>query len=378
MRPVIMNTAQTTYEIPDEMQAIKGEIVDNLAYYNIMPKRKKTFFDTQKVLDLLQELTGDNNIKEKWSGLAPEGQILVPALIEYFSENDYAKYGRARSTLINNYGNYCAYCGMFVGDSALAVEHRLPKAAFPSKILEYENFFLACPVCNSYKGTRPDYDTSYDWAFDYISKKKKPTMTQILAGGLDSFIWPISDHAWDGLVGYMINSKTENDIDMSDARNLNNKVVSVKKNVVKAQVEGFTDPIPVVAKVRAESFGDDKLAKQESNFLKATQINIYEDDSSSDRRATNRTILWFDTLSSMNDLQSFATNPALWKIMIKQMALTFKYSGFLEIWSRLIYRISPCNLGPQSAYLEIRQYVIDPTANTYSTGIDAARLLTTD
>lgn len=65
-----------------------------------------------------------------------------------------ALYGRSRRQLITNIGQYCSYCELPLAAS-LAVEHMLPKSDFPLVSLIWDNFLLACPLCNSYKNDKP-------------------------------------------------------------------------------------------------------------------------------------------------------------------------------------------------------------------------------
>jgi len=76
--------------------------------------------------------------------------------------NGYAKalkkvngYQQARGSLIADIGQYCSYCELPL-TSSLAVEHTLPKYWFPENQLAWSNFLLACPVCNSVKGSNPN------------------------------------------------------------------------------------------------------------------------------------------------------------------------------------------------------------------------------
>lgn len=78
----------------------------------------------------------------------------------------YSNYSDARGELIKRLGQYCSYCEMKL-DSALHVEHVKPKkprgstAIIQSRLLNWDNFLLACTNCNSTKGDAdvnlPDY-----------------------------------------------------------------------------------------------------------------------------------------------------------------------------------------------------------------------------
>jgi hypothetical protein len=93
-------------------------------------------------------------------------------------------YALARRDLITNIGQYCSYCEMPLAAS-LAVEHMLPKKWFPLYAVRWDNFLLACPICNSVKSTKP---TLFDGTL--ASGSSSPTLPQIAAGAQRLYLWP--------------------------------------------------------------------------------------------------------------------------------------------------------------------------------------------
>ncbi|MDC3378809.1 HNH endonuclease [Planctomycetota bacterium] len=84
-------------------------------------------------------------------------------------------YADARADLIARLGEFCSYCEMHL-DADLAVEHVQPKAHHPNLALSWDNFLLACRICNSTKGQEdvgpghcywPDADNT-SRALDYL------------------------------------------------------------------------------------------------------------------------------------------------------------------------------------------------------------------
>lgn len=67
----------------------------------------------------------------------------------------FPEYADARSHLINRMGDYCSFCEMQLSASQ-AVEHIQHKNGNPELEREWDNFLLACPSCNSTKGTKVD------------------------------------------------------------------------------------------------------------------------------------------------------------------------------------------------------------------------------
>ncbi|MCP4219940.1 MAG: HNH endonuclease [bacterium] len=63
----------------------------------------------------------------------------------------FENYPDAREHLIKRLGPFCSYCGMQL-NTGLAVEHIKPKSLYPTLRNEWDNFLLACGICNSTKG----------------------------------------------------------------------------------------------------------------------------------------------------------------------------------------------------------------------------------
>jgi len=77
-------------------------------------------------------------------------------------------YQDARGKLIGRLGETCSYCEMHL-DSGLAVEHVRPKkpdgvdAIIIERELDWSNFLLACPNCNSTKSNKDVVPDNYFW-----------------------------------------------------------------------------------------------------------------------------------------------------------------------------------------------------------------------
>ncbi|HEY0835245.1 MAG TPA: HNH endonuclease [Azospirillum sp.] len=71
------------------------------------------------------------------------------------SLDNVSTYQEARLGLTTAVGGYCSYCELPL-TSSLAVEHKLPKFWFPDRMLNWDNFLLACPICNSIKNDKPN------------------------------------------------------------------------------------------------------------------------------------------------------------------------------------------------------------------------------
>jgi len=107
--------------------------------------------------------------------------------IQTYTKKVAGAYPTSRSDLITNLGQYCSYCEMPLATS-LAVEHMLPKAGFPAKSVSWDNFLLACPLCNSLKNDKPSRNTGIEQAV--LAGQNPPTNAQIQAGAWGTYLWP--------------------------------------------------------------------------------------------------------------------------------------------------------------------------------------------
>ncbi len=86
----------------------------------------------------------------------------IEPIDESGNKKTFSHYSEARSDLIDRLGEFCSYCEMHL-DSALAVEHIMPKSEDPKKERDWNNFLLACPNCNSTKGKTNIILDDYFW-----------------------------------------------------------------------------------------------------------------------------------------------------------------------------------------------------------------------
>ena len=370
MRPVTINP-KPDYEIPDNMVTNTPAIRNGLVANDVEPVAGKNTFDIEEVLALLKTLTYENKGADKWSKLGKTNKALVTALIRYFSNNEPTRYLRARGSLITNYGQYCNYCGMPVQDTFLAVEHRLPKSEFPSLMLQYKNFFLACPMCNSYKGSKPGYATSKSWAINE-QDIPKPDMTEIGDGGFDSQTWPNRTHAYKGFTPVLYDVSTQLAIPLKSALDVRNVVVNTNNNTVQAIIQGYNKNKQVTVAVRFEAVDAGVQGKREKNFIDIINLNFTKADSYSDRRVTNRTVAWMNALQTMSFIQSFTPGSPQYTRVVNQSIANVKSAGYYSIWAYIFYQISPPT-NNYSVYTSFKTQSADPNNQlTYFPGTNSA------
>ena len=156
----------------------------------------------------------------------------------------YRTYAQARRELIQRLGEYCSYCEMHQ-DASLAVEHVRPKkppddvAVDQTRELDWNNFLLSCPNCNSTKGNTDVVMNDYLWpdrdnTFQALKYSEGGLVCP--ADGLNADIASKAERIIE-LVGL---DKTPNDDKASDRRWLNRKEawdIAVQKRAELAHVD---------------------------------------------------------------------------------------------------------------------------------------------
>lgn len=106
-------------------------------------------------ISLHKEVKLDDNLPtpiKTWDGLKKQ-------IIDQLTSELTNIYKKAKEGLINSFGLYCAYCDSIITDGVLLdIEHKLPKEIFPDKKVNWDNFVIACKICNStQKGQQPSF-----------------------------------------------------------------------------------------------------------------------------------------------------------------------------------------------------------------------------
>jgi uncharacterized protein (TIGR02646 family) len=99
----------------------------------------------------------------------------IPTHPDTGEEIQFKTYSESRGHLKSRIGAYCSYCERKL-EYGVHVEHIHPKSKREDLLLEWTNFLLSCPNCNSIKGNTeidldayiwPDQDNTYH-AFRYV------------------------------------------------------------------------------------------------------------------------------------------------------------------------------------------------------------------
>jgi 5-methylcytosine-specific restriction endonuclease McrA len=376
MRPLTRNP-NPGYNIPQTIQINRKSIQQPLMTQGIQPVPGYTAtFYVQDLLNFLSAATFANQGTPNWGNpnINANQRFLIPQLISLFTSSGTAGYGNARGALLQNFGEICSYCEMTVQDSSLAVEHILPKAEFPGVMITYTNFFLACPVCNSVKGSQPTYTFAYTWA---VSQGIfAPNYNQILAAGVDCATSPTDATSY---TGFTPNLYTANNalIPRQNSLNTNNAYISTTNNQVTASINGMGN---IIVSNRFASNGNGTPLLRNNNFIAMVGLNRVVVGEFSDRRVTNRTVAWLDALAAAYRLNTvFQNDPSqnkqLYLMMVAQVLATVRTAGYFSTWAEVFYVLSPPLNNQWSYYSFLRNNATDPTQpQYYIPGTNAAAL----
>lgn len=388
MRPVVRDVTNG-WKYPDTTMVKSRPIQATLKKKSIFPVSGTTIYRTDDLIAIMAQMAEFNAGAAKWGNLASDYKILMNYLMtNVFTDGTNSGYGNARGSLITNFGQYCSYCGLPVFDSSLAVEHMLPKSIFPDVMMCYPNFLLACPNCNSVKGDQPYYSWAKDWYKKGSGSSAPPTYDQVKLGGYFYAIWPdqrtlgttaINDDTYKAFqftLEHWNGMKEEWEaFSSTDAFDLGNVWKGTSGGWVLANVKGTDYSVVSSYTYWGSGFVPDRA----KNLSVMMGLNQYDPDNikMSDRRAMNRTIVFFEALAALNRLQSAigmkAPQPYL-DLLFSQLLTTARYSGFYEVWIAVIYTICPPGVS-DSPYAEFVTQTCDPANPTaYFPSTDASRL----
>ncbi len=91
-----------------------------------------------------------------------KGRVAVRPIEKGAAPREYEDYRDAIGDLEARLGTYCSYCERRL-PSGLAVEHKAPKGIHCDRELDWDNFLLSCPTCNSVKGKKDLSDQDTLW-----------------------------------------------------------------------------------------------------------------------------------------------------------------------------------------------------------------------
>lgn len=276
-------------------------------------------------------------------------------LLKGFQNSIGSIYGYSRAELIESYGEYCNYCDMRIPDSSLAIEHLVPKSGFPDRMIDWSNFYLACPNCNSRKHNKPK--------IEILAKNEHISIKTITLHEYETcqndltekyYMWPRNTASSYAAIGYSVKYVVDPQSNTSIVHRLEKFLVDVVTYIESSKNFNFS-----LGKV--EDSGGTALyvyaipASDANAVLVNNTIGLLglNDDlpsnndrlELSDRRVFNRTKVAISAAVSSSDLCKLITNISALDEQTKtsilisymnQFADTVQYSGFFSLCIHII------------------------------------------
>lgn len=208
------------------------------------------------------------------------------------------KYNHARPHLIDRLGEYCSFCEMQLG-SGLAVEHIRHKDGNPDLECQWSNFLLACPSCNSTKGTK--IDTQAD---------------------VDQRLWPHSDRTFDAFV-YLTDGVV--------------RLAEIADPVVRAKAEALEEMVGLCKRPGAGLTPEQLLRDSDRRWRKRRQAWQAAEDARDDLRAHDTSAMRQRILAQAREtgfwsvwMTVFADDPAMTRALCERD--TFKGTAAARVF----------------------------------------------
>jgi hypothetical protein len=258
------------------------------------------------------------------------------------------------------------------------VEHIVPKAPYPLFYLAWDNFLLACPVCNSNKLSQPPrndalfapaptdevgYFTTikdaYLWPqwFTLVYRNTKPRLEYQGANGTwYSVTYPVAD----GNVLTTIDEET---------RTLKADVWTTVKKKGVSQADWRYD-VPVRVRVMPTDARSTKVVAMLG--LNKPSGNDKKPGGEADIRMWSRTEQWFKVLDSLQDLKgaNAGSFDGLWKMMLKSV----QQPGLYSVWVTVLDLLGPGGSWtvPGTTTPVMTKFLAEIVGKSYFPGTDTA------
>jgi hypothetical protein len=326
----------------------------------------------KKIGDIKGEITKITVLKapleEKFKNLKKVKGNIEGKLSEIYKESS--------NELKDILGQYCSYCELPERSSALAVEHVVPKAPYPIKFVDWNNFLLGCPNCNSVKLSKPPRKDAERWAGNGA------TADRIAQAVLDHYYWPhISQYSFRFYI-YTLQYKQGNSfvsLSMPDAANYKNfrnvnrlqRTVTAEVNLRGTWTRAEFVVLPIAPNPSIAFLFDKSKVENTIDLIKLNRI--INDDQEKDMRTYNRTDAWFKVHRQLRLLDEDVTKAGAdaqrkkdvfdssWGRLLDYAVL----EGFYSIWVTILKQISyPNYLDNPNRYTNLGEKFVRDTDNT--------------
>lgn len=350
MRPVT-KTGQGTYNYAVDVSGTQADLEQSLQGIKLSqfkgaakPKVMKAYgtptptaLQVLSGLDLIRQYKGTTSQKKK-NKVAP-----LKAAQDTVTKRLAQMYGSANVPLQQMLGRYCSFCEMPILQ-ATAVEHIVPKAPYPFFYIAWDNFLLACPVCNSNKLSKPPRsDTQFTPTpadeVGYFNTIKNTYLWPQWYKKVYQYTRPQLEYQWykDGNwypVTYPVAPGTELKTATVATRTITANVLTSMTTTKKGPVPKWQLNVPV--RVQVVPYGPQGTKMVE---LAALNKPSGQTQSQADIRVWTRTQLWFTALGLLNIVKTAkaGTFDPFWQLMMASVPP----NGLYSVWVTVIDWLGP-------------------------------------
>lgn len=273
------------------------------------------------------------------------------------------EYQKAAAPLGDKIGKFCCYCDQAL-PGQIAVEHVLPKAPYPLTGIVWENFLLACEVCNSNKGDIPSRDEMNDWGLPVGEE------VQRYAAMRQYYLWPDTGNGvfteYRPLLYYHQTANDEWKL-VPDGSRLGGNLVSavLSTRTVNAFLPNGLAPIEVRVTLKPTVAYS---AAQHSEHL----LGLWKDGTEqgggkiSDARMFNRTLAWFRVQKILMPVMTAAKNGDEndFKVLWEGVLAAAPAIGFFSVWLQLLELMNAKTVNVPNTQEKVWDYFLTQTSTS--------------
>ncbi|HEY6786442.1 MAG TPA: hypothetical protein VI365_03940 [Trebonia sp.] len=332
-----------------------------------------TAWDVLSGLLLVAKAKGTKHVKKKakTTGVTVAN---VKGIKETLNRKLATMYSQAAPLLNVQLGRFCSFCELY-NQTGVAVEHVAPKAPYPLFYIAWDNFLLACSVCNSNKLSKPPrtdpqflpaptdevgyYNTLNN---NYLLPNRytlvyRTTKPQLQYQGDDGKWWPVTYPVADGT-----ELRSADEVTRTIRADVRANVTTKGKTKAKWRMN-----VPVRVQVIPTNPRSTKMVE-----LAALNKPSGQTETLADIRVWTRTLRWFTVLDSLNTLKqaNATTFPQLWNMMMASV----QQPGLYSVWVTVIDLLGPGGSWtvPGDGTPVMTKFLTTITGQNYFPGTDTA------
>ncbi len=203
-------------------------------------------------------------------------------------------YRQANPYLSAQIGAYCSFCEISMPGHQLDVEHRVPKAPYPTETVWWWNFLQCCGRCNPIKGNRPTRATAIGWAGPGANE---PLIVTTI---INHYFWPdINADSYRRVLYRLKDVPTYALIGLPQSVNLQNQLVGFFQYEARANVQ-LLPGNPLTLNRRIEVTAEPAAV----NVMNTETLALMGVSTRDTARAGYRTRTWFSVLNALSQLSN--------------------------------------------------------------------------